>query len=189
MHVRAARIEFNSGLGNAGHVLCGLVRSMRPDVCVEIGSARGKSACYIGMTLKENRRGLLYAIDPHRSTAWHDDIDTVESFRANVSTLGLSEQVIMMRSTSEEAARDWHHPIDLIFIDGDHSYAGVRRDWDLFARHVKPFGIVVLRSGSRPPAPYASGHRPSRQKHAMPRAPQRVAEAPVVRCSHRNPGR
>ena len=84
-HVCAARIEFNSGLGNAGHVLYGLVRCMRPDVCVEIGSARGKSACYIGMALKENRRGLLYAIDPHRSTAWNDDIHTVEAFRTRAA--------------------------------------------------------------------------------------------------------
>jgi predicted O-methyltransferase YrrM len=145
MHMRAARIEFHSGLGNAGHVLYGLVRSMRPDVCVEIGSARGKSACYIGMALKENRRGRLYAIDPHCPTAWNDvDIDTAEYFRTNISKLGLSEQVIMIRSTSEEAAREWQRPIDLIFIDGDHSYSGAKRDWELFAPHVRPFGIVVF---------------------------------------------
>jgi len=50
----------------------------------------------------------------------------------------------MIRSTSEEAARDWQRPIDLIFIDGDHSYTGVKRDWELFAPHVRPFGIVVF---------------------------------------------
>jgi predicted O-methyltransferase YrrM len=144
MHFRAAQIEFNSGLGNAGHVLYGLVRSLRPDVCVEIGSARGKSACYIGMALKENQRGRLYAIDPHCSTAWNDEIDTAESFRTNISRLGLSDQVTMIRSTSEDAARDWHRPIDLIFIDGDHSYAGAKRDWELFAPHVRPFGLVVF---------------------------------------------
>ena len=147
MRMRAAQIE--SGIGNAGHVLYGLVRSMRPDVCVEIGSSRGKSACYIAMALKENRRGRLYAIDPHRPNDWAEspygkDLDTAESFRTNISKLGLSEQVIMIRSTSEEAARDWQRPIDLIFIDGDHSYTGVKRDWELFAPHVRPFGIVVF---------------------------------------------
>src|SRR5436305_11390981 len=75
MHFRAAQIEFNSGLGNAGHVLYGLVRSLRPDVCVEIGSARGKSACYLGMELKENRSGRIYAFDLNSSSAWNDDID------------------------------------------------------------------------------------------------------------------
>src|SRR4051794_34815564 len=76
MHARAAHIKFESGIGNAGHVLYGLVRSMRPDVCVEIGSQRGKSACYIGMALKENRRGCLYAVDPHFPNAWNDHIDS-----------------------------------------------------------------------------------------------------------------
>jgi predicted O-methyltransferase YrrM len=68
----------------------------------------------------------------------------LEALRANVAALGLSEQVMIVRSTSEEAARNWKDPIDLLFIDGDHSYEGVKRDWDLFAPYVKPFGIVVF---------------------------------------------
>ena len=143
---RVARISFNSGLGDSANLLYGLVRSMKPETCVEIGSARGKSACYIGIALTENGRGRLYAIDPHRATHWNDadSADTLEAIRANIAALGLSEQVTIIRSTSEEAARDWRHPIDLLFIDGDHSYEGVKRDWDLFVPHVKPFGVVVF---------------------------------------------
>ena len=144
---RIGRIEFSSGLGDSANLLYGLVRSMKPEVCVEIGSARGKSACYIGLALTENARGRLYAIDPHRSTDWNDanlPAETLEAFRANIAALGLSDQVTILRSTSEDAAREWQEPIDLLFIDGDHSYEGVKRDWELFAPHVKPFGIVVF---------------------------------------------
>ena len=36
-------------------------------------------------------------------------------------------------------------PIDLIFIDGDHNYEGVKRDWELFdTRTWQPFGVVVF---------------------------------------------
>src|SRR5437016_14584638 len=82
---RIARIAFNSGLGDSANLLYGLVRSMKPETCVEIGSARGKSACYIGIALTENGRGRLYAIDPHRPTNWNDvdSAETLEAIRGN----------------------------------------------------------------------------------------------------------
>lgn len=145
-HARAEDIEIASGLGDSANLLYGLVRSMKPEICVEIGSARGKSTCYIGAALKENGRGRLYAIDPHIQTDWNDagSADTIDILRQNISALGLSEQVVMIRSLSEDAARNWDRQIDLIFIDGDHSYEGVKRDWTLFVPHVKPFGVVVF---------------------------------------------
>lgn len=143
---RAATIPFQSGLGDSSTILYGLVRSMKPQVCVEIGSARGNSACAIAAGLKENGRGKLYAIDPHMPTDWNDEIsiDTFDILRRNIASLGLAGQVEIIRSLSSEAARDWVRPIDLIFIDGDHSYEGVKRDWDMFVQHVSQFGVVVF---------------------------------------------
>ena len=34
--------------------------------------------------------------------------------------------------------------IDLLFIDGDHTYEGVRKDWEMYSPLVKPGGIVVF---------------------------------------------
>ncbi len=145
-HVRAQGIEFDAGLGDSASLLYALTRSKKPATCVEIGSARGKSACYIGMALKENGSGRVFAIDPHSSTAWNDlgSVDSFEMFRANIAALGLQDQVTIVRATSEQAAQGWDKPIDLLFIDGDHTYEGVKRDWELFARHVTPFGLVVF---------------------------------------------
>ena len=144
--MRAEAIPFQSGLGDSANLLFGLVRSMKPGVCVEIGSARGKSACYIGSALKANGLGKLYAIDPHIMTAWNDQasVDTIGIMSANIRKLGLSDVVEIIRMRSEDAALVWTRPIDILFIDGDHSYEGVRRDWDLFAPHVSPFGVVVF---------------------------------------------
>lgn len=64
----AAELPFHSGLGDSAWLLYGLCRAMKPTVCVEIGSARGKSACYIGMALKQNRAGHFIAIHPHTKT-------------------------------------------------------------------------------------------------------------------------
>jgi predicted O-methyltransferase YrrM len=144
--LRFQTIPFRSGLGDSAWMLYSLARSLKPEVCVEIGSARGKSACYIARALAENGKGKLYAIDPHTRTDWNDD-DSVETYavmRQNLEYLGLSDRVEIIRKTSQNAAQGWGRTIDLIFIDGDHSYEGVKRDWELFVPHVSPFGVVVF---------------------------------------------
>ena len=139
-------INFQSGLGDSAYLLYGLVRSSKPQVVVEIGSARGRSACFMGMALRENRLGRLYAIDPHIKTAWNDEesVDTYDVFASNVRKLGLQGYVEILRNASNDVARSWNLPIDILFIDGDHSYEGVKRDWELFSPFVRPFGQVVF---------------------------------------------
>ena len=139
-------LPFHSGLGDSAWILYGLVRTLKPDVCVEIGSARGKSACYIGRALVDNGKGRLYAIDPHAKTDWNDSnsVDTFQAMQSNMESVGVKAYVEILRETSERAAQGWSRSIDLIFIDGDHSYEGVKRDWTLFIPHVTPFGLVVF---------------------------------------------
>jgi hypothetical protein len=64
---KIGRVGFSSSLGDGAWLLYGICRSVKPAVAVEIGSARGKSDCYIGMALTENRWGRLCAIDPHKT--------------------------------------------------------------------------------------------------------------------------
>ena len=71
--------DFRSGLGDSQWLLYGLARSIKPQICVEIGSARGRSAAAIGLALRRNGGGKLYAIDPHSVTTWNDN-NSVDSF-------------------------------------------------------------------------------------------------------------
>ena len=139
-------LECSSGLGDSAWLLYALTRSYKPEVCVEIGSAQGKSACYIGVALKKNGMGRLYAIDPHTSTDWNDvnSVDSYEIIIRNLRKAGVSDQVEIVRQFSTDVAKTWNRPIDILFIDGDHSYEGVKHDWDAFSPHVSPFGIVVF---------------------------------------------
>jgi predicted O-methyltransferase YrrM len=139
-------IDFASGLGDSAWLLHGLVRSMKPEVCVEIGSARGKSTCFIGLALKRNGRGKLYAIDPHTQTNWNDSdsVDTLSIIRKNIRRAQVTDHVEIVRKTSSEAVAGWSAKIDMLFIDGDHSYEGVKADWERFLPFMNPFGVVVF---------------------------------------------
>lgn len=139
-------LRMRSGLGDSAWALYGLARATKPEVCVEIGSALGRSACFVGMALDENRKGKLFAIDPHSQTDWNDEnaVDSYEAMRKNLRFVGVSHRVEIIRKLSADAAKGWNRPIDLIFIDGDHSYEGVRADWELFLPHMSPFGLVAF---------------------------------------------
>lgn len=145
-HSALEAINFQSGLGDSAYLLYGLARSAKPTVVVEIGSARGRSTCFMGMALKENGAGRLYAIDPHIRTHWNDQdsMDTYNLLANNVRRLRLHNQIEILRDTSDNVARNWNLRIDLLFIDGDHSYEGVKRDWKLFSPFVNPFGSVIF---------------------------------------------
>ncbi len=47
-------------------------------------------------------------------------------------------------ASSEEAARGWPTPVDLVVIDGDHSRDACRSDWELWSPHVRIGGIVAF---------------------------------------------
>jgi predicted O-methyltransferase YrrM len=73
----------------------------------------------------------------------------------------LTHHVEIIRSLSGDAARNWTRPIDLIFIDGDHSYEGVKRDWELFSKHVTRFGLIVFHDTIWDLKPSAGGRESS----------------------------
>ena len=101
--------DFQSGLGDSQWLLYGLARSIKPQVCVEIGSARGRSATAIGLALRRNGGGKLYAIDPHSVTTWNDtnSVDSFALISENLSKAGVGEWVEIVRKTSGDAAKGW----------------------------------------------------------------------------------
>jgi predicted O-methyltransferase YrrM len=47
-------------------------------------------------------------------------------------------------ATAAEASAQLRRDVDFLFIDGDHGYDGVKRDWELFSPLVAPGGLVAF---------------------------------------------
>lgn len=140
---------WHSGFGDFGLVLYSLIRSAKPDIVVEVGSAYGKSTCFIAAALQRNHRGKLISVDPHKKTEWNDGDDTVDTFRVvskRLTELHLSSYVDIRRTYSEQVYQDWNQnqPIDILLLDGAHSYESVNADFYGFLPNLKTNGLVIF---------------------------------------------
>ncbi len=143
-HLR--RNSIPTGLGDSGWLLHGIVRSMKPKFCVEIGSAQGYSTCQIGLALKLNLKGRLWAVDPHLENAWSDPNteSSLVALRRNLHRTGVTDYVEIVRKRTADAVTDLPAVIDFAFIDGDHSYEGVKQDWEVLRPRMREFGVMVF---------------------------------------------
>src|SRR5262249_30303778 len=139
--------DWHSGLVDCDLTLYSLARALRPKVVAEIGSARGKSTCIFALACRQNGAGHVYAIDPHTFNAWTDlgaPDDTYTFLRRRLHSYGFEDVCTVIRSTSADAARGWDRPIDLLFIDGDHTYEGVRHDFEAFQPFLTERALVLF---------------------------------------------
>lgn len=115
-------------------------------IVVEIGSFKGRSTNVIADELKYANGGLIHAIDLWKgNTGWRDDFDTdvMKTFLNNVKYN--SHVIIPVRSDSKKAYKQFKdNSVDMVFIDGDHSYEGVKADIQNFAPKIKTSGFLLL---------------------------------------------
>lgn len=103
--------------------LYALVRWLRPNLVVEVGSHIGYSACWLARGLQENGKGFLVCID---NFCWVEH-DQGNLFRANIKRCDVEAYIGFVYGRSQEVA--WPPaPIDMAFIDGNHKYTVVRHD-------------------------------------------------------------
>ena len=110
---------------------------------VEIGSWKGRSTTWLasGARLAGRR---VYAIDPHRRSREYPGAETLDEFLGNLARNDLAAVVEPLVMTSEEAAARIEGPVELLFIDGDHSYEAVRRDAELWLPRLIDGGTVMF---------------------------------------------
>jgi predicted O-methyltransferase YrrM len=112
-----------------------------------------------GVTTKRLRavmspQGELWAVDPYArgrlgvsfpELIARNEVDAIENGR-----------VRWIKTTGKEAAERWgaegHPPAEFVFVDGDHSWDGIRTDWESWSGHVASGGVIALHDSRSTPA-------------------------------------
>lgn len=127
---------------------------------VEVGSFRGKSTCYLASGAKNGIGAHVWAVD-----AWDlagnitgrfgfAEPSTRETFDQQVKSMRLGTRVTAVQGFSVDVAARWDGPpVGLLFIDGDHTAEGVRRDWEAWRPHLAPCATVVFDDYDTPKNP------------------------------------
>lgn len=116
------------------------------ETILEIGSYIGASACSFGAAMKKSGSGRMFCIDTWNNDAMSEGRkDTYDEFTKNTNLF--TEFIIPVRGLStavvKHVASQIQH-LDLLFIDGDHSYEGVKTDWVTYKCFLRQSSIVVF---------------------------------------------
>ncbi|MER6843426.1 class I SAM-dependent methyltransferase [Streptomyces platensis] len=134
---------------------------------VEVGTYCGRST----ILLADAARGagvLAVTVDHHRGSEeqqpgweYHDAtvvdpvvgrMDTLPTFRRTLHAAGLEEHVLALVGRSPQAAAVWQAPVGLVFIDGGHTDEHATADYEGWAPHLAPGGLLVIHDVFADPA-------------------------------------
>jgi predicted O-methyltransferase YrrM len=116
---------------------------------VEIGSFKGRSTVMLAKVASHYGLGPAIAIDPHNSPILFDrqsnpEASSYQDFLGSIRAAGVSDHVEFHRAHSADVANFWNRPIRLLWIDGDHTYEGAKKDLDGFLPHLVPGAAVAF---------------------------------------------
>jgi len=117
----------------------------------EIGLWHGVTTCRLRSVM--NSDGVLLAVDPFPSGRLGFSAQRVIA-RREVSKIR-NGAVRWMQQSGADAGRTYAvgngPPVDFVFIDGDHTYEGLRADWDTWAGLVAPDGLIAIHDSRSSP--------------------------------------
>jgi predicted O-methyltransferase YrrM len=103
---------------------------------------------------------VLVTVDHHRGSeenqaGWeHHDatvvdprtgrMDTLPFLRRTIEDAGLEDVVIAVVGQSTTVAAVWGSPLGLLFVDGGHAYDVAMADYEAWAPHVAPGGLLAI---------------------------------------------
>lgn len=117
---------------------------------LEIGSFKGKSTVLLAKASKYgNSSSKIIAVDPLTSPSPTDpDLKGAESgaedFYANLQSADVSDSVEFHQTFSYKLAESWARPLRFLWIDGDHTYEGARKDFDLFSPYLTDGAMIAF---------------------------------------------
>lgn len=113
---------------------------------VEVGSWRGRSACYMGVEiLNQNKKIKMFCVDTwfgSEENQGHQILDQDGLYKEFIKNIEpLSDVISPIRKSSIEASKQFEDlSLDFVFIDASHDYNSVKQDLECWYPKVKPGG-------------------------------------------------
>ncbi|GAA3810812.1 class I SAM-dependent methyltransferase [Streptomyces chiangmaiensis] len=144
---------------------------------LEVGTYCGRSTILLAAAARAAGITAL-TVDHHRGSEeqqpgweYHDPetvdpetglMDTLPTFRRTLHRAGLEEHVVAVVGRSPQIAAFWNSPLGLVFIDGGHTDEHANADYDGWAPHVAPGGLLVIHDVFPEPEDEFTGQAPYR---------------------------
>jgi hypothetical protein len=131
-----------------------LARLVSSGCIVEVGSYRGRSTVALARGSAAGSNVPVYAVEPHEEFVGvlggvFGPEDRAAFFQTMLRT-GAYRQVRLVNLSSEVLSGGWMVPVALLWLDGDHAYQSVRRDFDAWAPHLTAGCDLVLDDAADP---------------------------------------
>jgi Methyltransferase domain len=131
-----------------------LARQVSSGCIVEVGSYRGRSTVALARGSAAGSNVPVYAVEPHEEFVGvlggvFGPEDRAAFFQTMLRT-GAYRQVRLVNLSSEVLSGGWTVPVALLWLDGDHAYQSVRRDFDAWGPHLTAGCDLVLDDAADP---------------------------------------
>lgn len=134
-----------AGMFNFDNIYNDVIQKFNNTIFVEIGTWKGKSAVYMAEKIKISGKNIkFYTIDLFEYTpGYGSNSDSfLKEVQSNIEPV--KDYINIIQGKSYEVADQFEdESIDFIFIDGDHSYLGVKKDLKSWYPKIKVGGIIA----------------------------------------------
>lgn len=116
-----------------------IVNELNPSTIVELGVDYGLSTLSFAIPNK----GTIFGIDNFSGDHQTGFRNTEEFIRDKIKQLNI-DNIVLIKTNFDDAVKFWNKPIDILHIDGLHTYDAVKNDYQNWSRFVKEDGVILL---------------------------------------------
>lgn len=122
-----------------------LLRHLRPEHVLEIGSQTGASAVIMALAFRDNGIDAdITCIDPFYPSGDNDGLETLKEWYGNVYSSGFKDGIQLMLTTSSQILPALDKKFDFVFVDGSHEYEFVKEDCLMSLQMLKIGGYFMV---------------------------------------------
>ena len=144
-HARGHNNDYDKNNLGFGFIHYSLIRNLRPDRVLCVGSQRGYVPAICGLACKDEGKGHVDFVDLGLELGEKNSWGGIGIWKRATNDywwrLGVEDWITIHNcSTAQFKPKEY----DYISLDGDHSYEGIKRDKLLFWPHLNKGGIMAI---------------------------------------------